>query len=229
MQAHTRTDAKPRQLPVLLVHGWNAHGHSLRFLVRHLERHGWPPARIQAVDFENTWASNVAHAREMAAAIDALRDRTGSDRIDIVAHSMGGLATRWLIAHHGYAPFIERVVFIATPHRGTWMSTVAWGDSAKEMRPGSEFLGQLEQHPLPDHIHSYTIRTRLETHVVPASSTRWPGARADHVLNFPPHSFLLRSRAVAEFVRRCLISHDEHGFESSTVARMQAPSATPMV
>jgi triacylglycerol lipase len=153
------------------------------------------------LDFADTWGSNVDHAAEIGAAVRRLRDRTGSPLVDIVAHSMGGLATRWFIAFSSQPAPVRSVIFIATPHRGTWTSLLAWGDSAAELRPDSDFLRTLRNRPFPDHIRTFTIRTRLETHVMPATSAMWPGSVDDRLVSFPPHAFLPRSRSVA-----CLIS-----------------------
>jgi len=95
----TRPSATASSLaPVLLVHGWNAHARSLRPIREHLTRSGWPDAAVFCLDFRDTHGSNVTHAAEIAAAVERLRDRTGAPLVDIVAHSMGGLATRWFIA-----------------------------------------------------------------------------------------------------------------------------------
>lgn len=190
--------------PVLLVHGWNAHARSMRFVAARLRGRGYAAESIMALEFTNTWGSNIDHAAEIAQAVGQLLDRTRAERIDIVAHSMGGLATRWFIARTRPVPPIRRIVFIATPHRGTWMSALAWGRSAPEMRPGSPFLEELARNPLPSAIETFTIRTRLETHVLPFRSARWSGARADHLLSFPPHGFMLRSRVVADRICDCL-------------------------
>ena len=40
------------------------------------------------------------------------------DEVDIVAHSMGGLATRYMIGNLG-ASFVRMAVFLGTPHRGS--------------------------------------------------------------------------------------------------------------
>jgi hypothetical protein len=120
---------------------------------------------------------------------------------------MGGLATRWFIGFSPEPAPVRSVIFIATPHRGTWTSLLAWGDSAAELRPGSDFLRALENRPLPPQIRTFTIRTRIETHVLPAASARWPDAVADRLLSFPPHAFLTRSRSVARLVRQWLLAN----------------------
>ena len=225
----TRPSATASSLaPVLLVHGWNAHARSLRPIREHLTRSGWPDAAVFCLDFRDTHGSNVTHAAEIAAAVERLRDRTGAPLVDIVAHSMGGLATRWFIAFSPEPAPVRSVVFIATPHRGTWTSLLAWGDSAAELRPDSDFLRTLQGRPFPHHIRTFTVRTRIETHVLPAVSTHWPGALADRLVTFPPHAFLPRSLTIARLVRSWLAQpaepHEHDGFKGD---RMPATRETP--
>ncbi len=64
-------------------------------------------------------AANVAvRARQLA---ERIADAFPSGRIDIVAHSMGGLDARYLLSHNlcGLAERIATLSTISTPHRGT--------------------------------------------------------------------------------------------------------------
>jgi pimeloyl-ACP methyl ester carboxylesterase len=77
--------------------------------------------------------------------------------VSIVAHSMGGLITRWMLyriqAHDAAFPpylFVQDVVTISTPHDGTADSTnnAGWcptSTQCKEMLPGNAFLTELHQ------------------------------------------------------------------------------------
>ncbi|WP_141734926.1 lipase family alpha/beta hydrolase [Oligoflexus tunisiensis] len=58
-------------------------------------------------------------ARELAPQLDAIMQATGAEKVNIVAHSMGGLDARYLIAQMGYAHKVASVTTIGTPHRGS--------------------------------------------------------------------------------------------------------------
>ena len=75
----------------------------------------YPEALFPHVD---VGANVEACANQLAAQIDAAFP---SGRIDIVAHSMGGLDARFLLAHNlrGLAGRIATLSTIATPHRGS--------------------------------------------------------------------------------------------------------------
>jgi len=194
-------------VPILLVPGWFDSGRDLAALRIRLLASGWDVSGVEAVTFEDATGSNMAHAEELARAVDSLVEQTGAAEIDIVAHSMGGLATRWYLLQHPEAP-VRRIVFIASPHRGTLSAHLAWGGGRSEMMPDSEFLDSLNAAaPVPEGVDVITIRTRVDTHIVPGESATLPGVE-DHTLCCPTHAGLLRSDEVFEIVRGFLLDGD---------------------
>jgi pimeloyl-ACP methyl ester carboxylesterase len=165
---------------------------------------GWPDSHVVAVEFRNRFGGNVEHAAEIAAAARELIAATGSVRIDIVAHSMGGLAVRYFLNFGDGARHVRRVVFTGTPHAGTWAAYLAWGAGAADMRPGSHFLQQLRAAPaVPPGIDALCIHTPTETRVLPRSSALLPGVRCERVWSLS-HPGMLRSRRVFAAIRAFL-------------------------
>jgi pimeloyl-ACP methyl ester carboxylesterase len=178
-------------LPVLLVPGWKDRGRVLHRLRTRLIAAGWPPGSVAIVDFADRFGSNAVHADEIATAECALRASTGAAALDIVAHSMGGLAVRRFLARHdGHG--VRRAVFVATPHRGTWAALLAWGGGRSEMMPGSAFLAQLGE-KAPPGVETVTIRTLLDLRILPGSSARLDGA-IDRIVPVCTHRGLIRGR-----------------------------------
>lgn len=191
-------------VPVLLVPGWFDTGADLARFSTRLREAGWPPDRILALTFADRTGSNRGHALEVAAAVGALRARTGAARVDIVAHSMGGLATRLYLRDHAGA--VRRVVFLGTPHRGTWAAYLAFGEGRNEMLPGSRFLQELNAgRAVPPGVEAMTVRTLLDTHILPGESAMLAGVRSLTVC-CSTHWGLTRDRevfdAVRDFLRR---------------------------
>jgi triacylglycerol esterase/lipase EstA (alpha/beta hydrolase family) len=56
------------------------------------------------------------------------------DKVDLVAHSMGGLVARAYIESNDYANNVDQLIFLATPQRGAPMAYLAWegGDAGKK-------------------------------------------------------------------------------------------------
>ncbi|HET9988499.1 MAG TPA: alpha/beta fold hydrolase [Kofleriaceae bacterium] len=113
-------------LPVILVHGLfgfdrmgipGAKLDYFRGIAQHLDTLG---CHAHAVKLPRA-ASVPERARELCDAITAL----GHDRVDLIAHSMGGLDARYALAHFGLASRVRSLVTVGTPHRGTPIADLA--------------------------------------------------------------------------------------------------------
>ena len=193
---HLATD-----VPVLLVPGWIDTERDLEPIRSRLVSSGWAPDAVRALTFRTPTGSNVDHADEIGAAAADLLEAAGADRLDIVAHSMGGLATRVFLARTSR---VRRVVFLGSPHRGTRMAYLAWGDGGREMRPGSELLRWLAGEPDGlSRVQALTVRTPLDTRIIPNGSSVLDGV-PDLQVTGPSHPGLLRDVRVFRIVRRFL-------------------------
>lgn len=104
---------------VLLVHGLDEPGEIWDDLAPLLRSKGYHVARL---DYPND--QGIARSADaMLAALRALR-ASGTERVDIVAHSMGGLVSRDALTRPdmdstpGAFPKIERLIMVGTPNRG---------------------------------------------------------------------------------------------------------------
>lgn len=179
-------------VPVVLVPGWFDTAREMAALKIRLGAAGW--SHVVTLTFRDPTGSNRDHAEEIDALVAAVLAETGAAEVDIVAHSMGGLATRWYL-NTREAP-VRRVVFIASPHHGTLTAHLAWGEGRDEMMPESEFLAALNRGPvLPPGVEAITIRTPIDMRVVPGESALLPGVE-DHTVCCPSHQGLLRDENV---------------------------------
>lgn len=190
-------------VPVVLVPGWLDTGRDLAALRIRLLASGWDADRVATVTFEDPVGSNRDHAEELADTVDRLIARTGASEVDIVAHSMGGLATRWYLRTSPEAP-VRRVAFLGSPHRGTHAALLAWGGGRAEMMRDSPFLDTLNtDQPAPLQVEAITVRTPVDTHILPGVSATLPGVR-DFEVCCPTHAGLLHDDEVFDIVRRFL-------------------------
>jgi triacylglycerol lipase len=188
------------QVPVLLVPGWFDTERDLAALRIRLLSAGWPVGGVVALTFERPTGGNEEHAEEIANAVRSLRESSGAPKIDVVAHSMGGLAVRAYLRGAG-ANTVRRVAFLGTPHRGTYSAYLAFGDGRDEMIPGSDFLTSLNAGaPVPEGVEAMTVRTPIDALVLPIESAILDGV-PNHQVCCPTHAGLLRSLDVYRIVR----------------------------
>jgi triacylglycerol lipase len=162
-------------------------------LSAYLNRRGWPHSHVEVLSFADPLGSSIAHADEIAAGLRRLQDRIGDASVCVVAHSMGGLALRWYLAHAD-ASRISTAIFLATPHRGTWMAWLA-REGAVEMRPSSRFLHELGMKRIPAHVRCVSFRAPWDTRVLPPASA-WLDAAQGRLLPGRGHKRILRQPAV---------------------------------
>ena len=116
-------------------------------------------------------------AAEFATFVADVLARTGADRVDIVAHSQGGLVGRYFIKNLGGVDAVDSLVSLAAPHYGTREANLAgvlgFGSCAgvvacEQMAVGSSFLAELNDGDDTIGDVTYTnIVTRFDEVVVP--------------------------------------------------------------
>ena len=112
--------------PVLMVHGyfpvdaadWVTWGRFKNKLVED----GWPEEYVMTPVFDDTTGCDPTHAREISAWVDELREKTGWDKIDIVAHSAGGLNTMYYLRYFCGVHKVRNFVGLAIAVHGTRMA-----------------------------------------------------------------------------------------------------------
>src|SRR5262245_52778801 len=76
--------------PVVLVHGFTASPSSMATLKANFEAQG-----RQAFSIDYNSENNITNANQLATFINSVKAQTGAAQVDLVAHSMGGLSTRY--------------------------------------------------------------------------------------------------------------------------------------
>ena len=98
---------------------------------------------ILAFDYENINTSIEATARDLKqhlAAIDLGADH--GKTLHVVAHSMGGLVSRWFIEREGGNRVVQHLFMLGTPHAGSpWPTIQNWANTALAI--GLNGLGQI--------------------------------------------------------------------------------------
>jgi triacylglycerol esterase/lipase EstA (alpha/beta hydrolase family) len=127
------------RVPVVLVHGYMCNHRMWGDIADALRAEGHA---VFAVDLEPLFTSIDNYAPIIESAAQALMSHTGQQRVAIVGHSMGGLATRAWIRAHGNAR-VARVITLGTPHVGTQIPQHMPTKNGVQMAWGSDWLQQL--------------------------------------------------------------------------------------
>lgn len=177
-----RPASTSQELPVLLVHGYGCNSGYWQPLSKTLQQ-----AQIThyAVDMEPVFGGIDEYVPHVHEAIEELCRDTGNDQVVIVAHSMGGLATRAYLRDHGSSR-VARVITLGTPHHGTALAQFGVGINTQQMhwtlseQEGlcSNWLRQLAHVEGPD---AYRIFVSIYSHhdniISPQTSSHLPGAK----------------------------------------------------
>ena len=142
--AQLPTEAKP---PVVLLHGFIDNRSVFVLLRRSLAQHG--RQQIESLNYSPLTCDIRAAAELLGRHIEGICERTGSERVDIVGHSLGGLIARYYVQRLGGDTRVRTLVTLGTPHSGTRVVPLANAHPiVRQMRPGSDLLEELTR-PAP--------------------------------------------------------------------------------
>ena len=140
--------------PVLLVHGINADSNTWNTMIPYLEAEGY-------VQNENLFTIDLTghdikgYGQQVCNKLKEIKSNTGATKVDIVAHSMGGLASRWCIQKLDGDIDVAKLIMLGTPNHGSlgfapWMQSDVWWVPPQgaswdllQMLPDSDFLAEL--------------------------------------------------------------------------------------
>ena len=106
------------QDPILFVHGYVESASLWNTMIANFEKDGYPKSYLSAYSY-NTSQSNKVDAEEVKTKVEALLKSTGATKVDIVAHSMGSLNSRWYIKFLGGETKVDDWVSLGGPNHGT--------------------------------------------------------------------------------------------------------------
>ncbi|HEY3819334.1 MAG TPA: alpha/beta fold hydrolase [Polyangiaceae bacterium] len=206
--------ARGHGVPIVVVHGFTQNRVDFLRIARGLARAGLGPV----YGFNYPWFASVhANARRLARFCEAVRRETGAGRVDLVAHSLGGLVALEYLHDEGPAQ-VRRLITIASPHAGVaWKGPLPLARGA-QVRRGSEFLVERATRAVP--VPCLSVFSSHDNLVHPPASSMLAGRGArDHAVAHVGHLAILFDpavvRAVVDFV----------GAPDAAVVRVAEPSA----
>ncbi len=115
----------PTRRPIVLMHGFGIgaslrRGGHLHEEAMHLRSRGVRAVAPNVSPYNTVTSRCETWQRRLRRILDELQ----ADRFSIIAHSMGGLDARYLISKKGWHEYVDVLVTVATPHRGSSIATL---------------------------------------------------------------------------------------------------------
>ena len=130
--------------PILFVHGWSGSASNWNTMISRFEKDGYTKKQLRAYSY-NTSQSNKTDAETIVKSeVEKLKSENGASKVDIIAHSMGSLNSRWYIKFvAGGEANVDDWVSLGGPNHGTSAANICFSTACEEMRIGSTFLSEL--------------------------------------------------------------------------------------
>lgn len=178
--------------PVLLLHG----------LFQDRACWLWTRYRLRRRGLRNVYAINLPPWHELeiltervARKVDELRQATGSDKVHLIGHSMGGMLARNFVQLRGGAPKVASCTVLAAPNHGSRLAPFALTRLGRLLLPGSDFLQRLAEAPWPAAVRLTAVYSRHDNLVIPFESARLEGADNVELAGIGHTSILYHPRA----------------------------------
>ena len=205
-------DAAAAATPVLLVHGMIDNRSIFTVLRRSLRRCGF--GQVRTVNYSVFTSDVRAAAAALGRAVEEVCERTGYDRVHVVAHSLGGVVARHYVQCQGGDDRVHTLVTLGTPHGGTDAARILPLRLCRQLRPGSELIAELAA-PAPGcRTRFLAVWSDLDQLIYPKTSARieHPDLDAASVLvRGIGHMSLPATPQVARIVTRALVHLDQDG------------------
>ncbi len=102
-------------------------GNTFKGLIKKLEQAGYELDKDLFVAHYDWRQSNTTSAQQyLVPVIQQAKQETEASKVDLVAHSMGGLVARSYIQGDSYANDVDQLITLGTPHAGAADAYVAW-------------------------------------------------------------------------------------------------------
>lgn len=163
--------------PILFVHGFSGSASNWNTMVERFEKDGWPKSYLRAYSYNTSQSNKTDAEQNVKPEVEKLLKATGASKVDIIAHSMGSLNTRWYIRFLGGESTVDDWVSLGGPNHGTETANFCFSTSCTEMRVGSKFLSELNAgDETPGAVNYGTWWSPCDEFINPDSSVSLTGA-----------------------------------------------------
>ncbi len=159
--------------PILLVHGFMDNRSVFTVFRRALRRRGFGVVHSVNYSMLTALTGDVRMAaHELRRHVERLRERTGSDQVHVVGHSLGGVIARYYVQRLGGDQAVHTLVTLGSPHGGTAAARLLPTPLTRQLMPGSDLLAELDE-PAPHcRTRFLVVWSRMDQLIVPQRNAR---------------------------------------------------------
>jgi triacylglycerol lipase len=199
--------AKPLRLtpfarnPILFVHGWTESADWWYRMIEWFASDGWPPSYLSKFTYDSSLSNRITAEQQVKPHVEELLKATGAAKVDIIAHSMGSLSSRWYIRKLGGEATVDDWISLGGPNHGTLAAEICAEEVCEEMLPWSTFVSELNAgDETPGPVDYGTWWSPCDEYILPNTSVELDGATNTETACMA-HRKLLEDRTVYEQVR----------------------------
>ena len=209
---------KIHDTPVALVHGYFHNRSGFLVLSKALRDRGF--RWVHGMNYNPIGHGVEDLAERFGRYVEDVRKVSGSGRVHVVGHSLGGVIARWYLEQLGGHKTVDTCVTIGTPHHGTYAAYLGMGQAAKDMRPGSDVCKTLETGMRKRHTKYVNLYSDLDVLLLPPDTAILPDRPNvhNHLIEDLGHTSLLLSSELVNQVCRHLEKVEQSARLSKLIA-----------
>lgn len=185
-----RSGQTPVVRPIVIVHGWqffcgSEDAETWKTWIDEAVARGYDRDDVAVFSYDTCQASATTTA-QLARFVDDVLARTGADKVNVIAHSMGSILTRSCARSGGCVGKIDKLFGVAPANHGTVWANVCglafWSQSTCDLKPDGEFLTNLnaDDETWGD-VEYVTMISWCDLTIVPFTGAALDGARENIV------------------------------------------------
>ncbi|WP_082096607.1 esterase/lipase family protein [Paenibacillus wulumuqiensis] len=115
----SQASAATTHTPVLFVHGLGGSSSNFMYIKSYLLSQGWTQDELYSIDLPSKNGTQAMNAPAIRRMVDDILARTGSTKVNIIAHSMGGANSLYYILNYGGGDKVDKLITLGGANRLT--------------------------------------------------------------------------------------------------------------
>lgn len=185
------------EVPILFVHGLFHNPSTFAWIKQKLALRGFK--HFSDMDLLTLSHTIPELAQQTLERVEEMLEEFQVPQVDIIAHSMGGIVSRYMLQKLGGDGKVRTLITLGTPHQGTKITKYFNIKRVQTLSPDSQVIQDLNGCPLPQRTRVVVVSGGMDVLMWPRDCVRWEGVRNIHLPGVG-HAGLLFSRRVLQII-----------------------------